>query len=152
MTKNRFYSTTHILLIMKAQAAFEYMLVVIIVLALLIPLWVYTMTVNNDATDELTLSYAKNAVESITSAADLVYSQGPPAKVRISVYVPGSVDEGNITNQTVIYKVSYNAGITGIFSTSKARLNGTLPTSKGTHIMEIRAIDHASYDVDIQEA
>jgi hypothetical protein len=72
--------------------------------------------------------------------------------VKISVYVPGSVDEGNITNQTVIFKVSYSAGITGVFSTSKARLNGTLPTKRGTHIMEIEAIDHASYDVDIHEA
>jgi len=137
---------------MKAQAAFEYMLVAMIVLAFLVPLWTYTMGINNEATDELALSYAKNAVESITSAADLVYSQGAPAKVRIKIFIPSGVEEANITNQTVIMKVVYSGGTTGIFSVSRAGLNGTMPVTRGMHIMDIRAVDNANYEVDIQEA
>jgi len=137
---------------MKAQAAFEYMLVVMLVMAFLVPLWTYTLSVNNEASDELALSYAKNAVETLTSAADLVYTQGAPAKVKVSLFVPDGVEEHNITNRTIILKVVYSGGSTGIFSTSRARLNGTMPTSRGTYWMEVRAVDNADFDVDIQKA
>ncbi|UCD03064.1 MAG: hypothetical protein JSV63_00295 [Candidatus Aenigmatarchaeota archaeon] len=137
---------------MKAQAAFEYMLVVILVLAFLVPLWTYMLSVNKEASDELSLSYAKNAVESITSAADLVYSQGPPAKVRITVFIPDGVEEVNITNRTVNFRVAFSAGVTGIFALSRARLNGTIPTKRGTYWLEIEAIDHVDYDINIQQA
>jgi uncharacterized protein (UPF0333 family) len=137
---------------MKAQAAFEYMLVVIIVLGFLVPLWTYTLSMHNEASDELTLSYAKSAVETLTSAADLVYTQGAPAKVKVSVFVPDGVELANITNRTVILKVAYTGGTTGILSTSRARLNGTVPTRRGTYWMEVRAVDNANFDVDIQKA
>ncbi len=137
---------------MKAQAAFEYMLVVILVMSFLVPLWTYTLSVNNEASDELALSYAKNAVETLTSAADLVYTQGAPAKVKVSVFVPEGVEEYNITNRTIILKVVYSGGSTGVFSESRARLNGTIPTSRGTYWMEVRAVDDANFDIDIQKA
>jgi uncharacterized protein (UPF0333 family) len=135
---------------MKAQAAFEYMLIVIIVLAFLIPLWSYMITVNSEASDELVLSYAKNTVDSITSTSDLVYSQGPPAKVRVSVFIPSGIQQTNITNKTVTLTVVHSSGTTGIFSQSRARLNGTIPDSKGSYWLEIRAVDHVDYEVDIQ--
>lgn len=137
---------------MKAQAAFEYMLIVMIVMAFLVPLWTYTIVVNNEAADELALAYAKNAAESLTSAADLVYSQGPPAKVRINVFIPGGVNETSITNQTVILNMMHSGGITSIFSISRARLNGTIPSTKGMYRMEVRAVYNANYDIDIQRA
>lgn len=137
---------------MRAQAAFEYMLVVMLVLGFLVPLWTYTLTVNNEASDELSFSYAKNAVESISSAADLVYSQGPPAKLRVSVHIPGGVEEYNITNSTIIITIRNAGGVTGIFAESRARLNGTLPIDRGTYWIDVRAVDNANFDVDIQKA
>ena len=137
---------------MKAQAAFEYMLVVMIVMAFLVPLWTYTMVVNNEAAGELALAYAKNAAESITSAADMVYSQGPPAKVSINVFIPDGVNETIINNRTVILNMMYSGGITSIFSVSRAALNGTIPSTRGMHRMEVRAVDNANYGIDIQRA
>jgi hypothetical protein len=137
---------------MRGQAAFEYMLVVIIVLAFLVPMWAYIIDINNDAGDELTLSYAKNAVEKIVSASDLVYTQGPPAKVRLSVFIPQGIESYNITNRTIILNVVNFAGRTTVFSTSRARLNGTLPAGSGNYWIEVRAIDDADYDVNIGRA
>ncbi len=137
---------------MRAQAAFEYMLVVIIALAFMIPLWVYLITVNTEANDELSLSYARNAVDAIASAADLVYTQGAPAMVRIRVNMPAGVESASLTNNTIILNVRRGAGPTTVFATSRARLNGTLPTSGGSYWLDIRAVDDASCDVDIQRA
>ncbi len=137
---------------MKAQAAFEYMLVVMIALSFLVPLWTYSMTVKNEASDELKLSYAKSATETLASAADLVYSQGAPAKVRVTVFIPEGVQEANITNQTIMLRVAYTGGNTGVFSISRARLNGTIPTRRGTYWMEVRAVENANFEVDIRKA
>ncbi len=137
---------------MRAQAAFEYMLVVIIVLAFMIPIWTYIVTVNNEANDELSLSYAKNTVDAIASAADLVYTQGPPAKVRISVSIPGGVQGYNITNNTVMLEVGHGGAASDIYAISRARLNGTLPVNGGTYLIEVSAIEDANYDVNIRRA
>jgi hypothetical protein len=137
---------------MRAQAAFEYMLVVIIALAFMVPLWTYIFTVNNEANDELSLSYARNAVESIVSTADLVYSQGEPAKLRIDVLIPDNLQSYNITNRTVTLNILYANVVTDVFASSKARLNGTIPTTGGHHWLDIEAIEDANYDINIHEA
>lgn len=136
----------------KAQAAFEYMLVVLIALAFMVPLWTYMATVNNEASDELSLSYAKNAADAVASAADLVYTQGPPAKVRITVFIPSSTVNASIINGTVIFVIRNAGGETAIYAESRARINGTLPASGGSYNMEIRALDDASYDVEVLQA
>ncbi len=137
---------------MKAQAAFEYMLMAVLVLAFVTPLWIYMVSINTDASDELTLAYAKNAVNSITSGADLVYSQGPPAKIKVSINVPDGVLAANLTNHTAFFRINHYSGVTHIYALSKARLNGTIPTRKGTYLMEIRAVDNAEFDIDVQRA
>jgi len=135
---------------MKAQIAFEYMLVVIIALGFMIPLWAYVTTVKIEAADELSLSYAKNTVDRLASTADLIYSQGPPAKVRVSIYIPDSMVDYNITNYTINLRVRYGNVISDVFAESKAKLNGTLPLTSGSYWMEIKAVDNANYDVFMQ--
>lgn len=135
---------------MKAQIAFEYMLVVIIALGFMIPLWAYVTTVKIEAADELSLSYAKNTVDRLASTADLIYSQGPPAKVRVSIYIPDSMVDYNITNYTINLRVRYGNVISDVFAESKAKLNGTLPLTSGSYWMEIEAVDNANYDVFMQ--
>lgn len=134
----------------KAQAAFEYMIVVIISLTFMIPVWIYITSVNTETTDELSLAYAKSGVDKLASTADLVYSQGPPAKMKISVYIPHGVEDFNITNRTIILKVRYMGTLTDVFADSRARLNGTLPTVEGNYWMKIEAVENENYDIYMQ--
>ena len=85
---------------MKAQGAFEYMLIVTALLAIMIPVWVYVTNVQYQTNSQLTLSYARNTVEKLVAAADLVYSQGPPAKVNMQVYIPPDVKNITFINTT----------------------------------------------------
>jgi len=134
---------------MKAQPAFEYMVVVIVALSFMLPVWAYVTMVKTETTDELSLSYAKNTVDKLASTADLIYSQGPPAKVKISIYIPNGVDGFDITNNTVSINVSYMGTTMPVFADSRAKLNGTLPTSEGNYWMKIEAVEGESYDVYI---
>jgi len=135
---------------MKAQAAFEYMVIVIIALTFMMPLWVYITSVKTEASDELSLSYAKNTVDKLASTADLIYSQGSPAKVRVNIFIPPGVYGYNITNNTVVLRVMYMGTVTDVYAESRAMLNGTLPTAEGSYWMQIEAVDNENYDVYIQ--
>ncbi len=125
---------------MKAQTAFEYMIIAIIVLGFLTPVWLYISQVQTQSTEQFSLTYAKNAVKKLAENADLVYSQRLGAKVKVGVYIPNGVEGINITGKTVIMKVYSSSGTVDIFETSTANLNGSLPADAGFHWVLIEAM------------
>ncbi len=121
------------------QAALEYIAILGIVLTFIIPLWMYTISLHQQARTELSLSYAENAVKQIADTASLVYSQGPPAKVSLRVYIPTGVMNISMINTTIIFNVSTSFGYTNVFAISDAKLNGSVPTEEGYHLLSIEA-------------
>lgn len=124
---------------MKAQAAFEYLIIAIFILMFLTPIWIYLSQLQTQTTDEFALSYAKNAVTQIAKKADLVYSQRMEAKVKIEVYIPRGVQEINITGNEINMRVLSRSGAVDVFATSIAQLQGNLPTSEGLYWVLIKA-------------
>jgi len=125
---------------MRGQTAFEYLVIVIIILGFLVPVWLYMTQVQNESADQLSLTYAKNAVKKIAESADLVYSQRLGAKVKVGIYIPRGVENINITGKTVIMRIYSLSGTSDVFETSIADLNGTLSTSPGFRWVLIEAM------------
>jgi len=125
----------------QGQVAFEYMIIVGLVLLFLIPLWAYLASVREDTIQEISTSYAESAVNKIASSADLVFSQGPPAKVRTTVYIPSGVSSTNIIDSTIIISVYSGAGISNVSALTIANITGALPTTEGNYQITIEAID-----------
>ena len=123
------------------QVAFEYMIIVAAVLVFLIPVWTYVSGVQMQAGSELSISYARNAAEQIADTAGLVYSQGPPAKVNMRIYIPSGVEEINIIGKTIVLRVRTTAGVSDVFSISIAEMNGTLPSQEGNYLVTVEAKD-----------
>ena len=126
---------------MRAQAAFEYMVIVALVLAFLIPIWAYVTSLEQQTSTQLSISYAKNAAEKIADTADLVYSQGAPARVEVNIYIPKNVESVNITNNTIDFVVRVDSVLNDVTATSAAKLNGTVPNREGTYLFAIEALD-----------
>jgi len=124
----------------KAQVAFEYIVIVMLVLAFIVPVWVYVSGMEKDAMEQLSLSYAKNAVENIASTADLVYSQGPPAKLSLRIYIPDGVQAINITSRVINMQLQRGSMHTDVFAMSSATLNGTLSTEEGAYFITLEAV------------
>ncbi len=124
---------------MKAQVSFEFMIVFGLALGFAIPVWLYVSSMQQSAGEELSISYAKNAANQIASAADLVYTQGPPAKVRLNVYIPSRVEEINITEKTINFRMRSSVGFSDIFSSSAANLNGTVSDSEGMRLISVES-------------
>lgn len=126
----------------RGQAAFEYLVIVSLVLVFMIPIWSYVTGTQQNTNTELILTYAQNAANQIVDAANLVYSQGPPAKVRINVYIPYKVTNVSIINNTVKLEVVFNGEFSDIFAFSNARLNGSIPNKQGNYKIEVEATDN----------
>ena len=126
-------------MIMKAQTAFEYMIIAIFILAFLTPIWIYISQLQAQTNDEFALSYAKNTVTQIAKKADLIYSQRMDAKVKIEVYIPRGVQEINITGNEINMRVNSLSGPVDVFATSIAQLQGNLPLQEGLYRVLIKA-------------
>ncbi len=125
---------------MRGQASIEYLALVGIVLAFIIPVWLYMTSLNTQTGNELSLSYAKNAAKQIADVSSLVYSQGPPAKVSLKLYIPSGVINASLQGNNIVFNVSVGNSYTDVFAVSSAPLNGTLPTEQGTYNIAIQAV------------
>jgi hypothetical protein len=124
---------------MNGQAAFEFMVIVIFVLAFLTPIWIYLSQIQTQTTEQFALSYAKSAVTQIANKADMVYSQRMDAKIRMEIYIPSGVQEIDISGNEINMKVSSSSGIADVYATSIAQLQGSLPTEEGLYSVLIKA-------------
>lgn len=123
------------------QVAFEYLIIVVIVLAFLIPIWAYSSSFQAGGQTQLQASYARNAVQQIVDAANLVYSQGPPARIDIQIYIPNGLDSILFVNKTVIFRQLVGTRTNDIYQIAMAELNGSLPIYSGTYWVTVEATD-----------
>lgn len=130
---------------MRAQAAVEYFVIAAMVMMFMIPIWAYMVTTQQQASEELSLSYAKNAAKQIADSASLVHSQGAPAKINIKVYIPSGVTDVSIVNKTIIFNVMMGSQESEVWYSSMAEMQGEedIPTSEGYYYFDI--ISHDSY-------
>lgn len=124
---------------MKGQIAFEYIMIVSLVLLFIIPIWAYSASINTQASQTISLSQAQVAVNKIASAADLAYSQGPPTKLTMNILIPRGVTSANLTGTTVVLRLYSGAGVTDVAAVSLANLSGSLPTTEGLYKFVIQA-------------
>ncbi len=126
---------------MKGQISLEYIAILVLILFFITPIWLHSMNVQYQSTTQMSLSYAKLAAERVADAADFIYSQGPPASIRLMVYIPSGVESSNITNNTILFKLRYGNKLSDVFATSTAPLNGSLPVNEGNYRIIIEAND-----------
>ncbi len=123
----------------KAQVATEYIIIAGIVMVFLIPLWTYMGGIRDQISIQMMISYAQNAADRLAETAELIYSQGPPAKISIKVYIPGNVEHVKIGNRTVSLGIRTIAGVSDVFARSRAEINGSLPASQGIYWITVEA-------------
>lgn len=118
---------------MKCQASFEFMLIIMIGIAILIPLIAYVSFYQLSYRDAYKIATAKDTVNKLAEAAESVLLQGYPAKITITVYIPEGVTKSYVQERTILLRVRTTSGETDVFSTPKANVTGSLPTEVGYH-------------------
>ena len=124
---------------MKSQVAVEYLIIVSVAFMILIPTILYLNQSFIGYSDDNKLSKASETVKKIGQTADWVYSQGPPAKQTIEIFIPKDLEEISLNNKTVLFKVRTSAGVSDVFYESVAPLNGTLSSNSGYYFISLTA-------------
>jgi len=126
---------------MKSQISTEYLIIVSFALMVLIPYILYLTNMSQGFSEDNTLTVASNSVQKIGQTADLVYSRGEPARLKISILMPSNVQEISFIGKTMNWKVKTSSGVSDIYYNSVATLEGSLPTTPGYYNVIVEATD-----------
>jgi len=115
---------------MRGQVAVEYMAIIGIVLAILLPLTMYVWQNNAGSTS---VRQGDMAASAIATTADSLWAQGPGAKNRISVFFPQGYDAAtsSLSNKLIKLTIYVPGGKTNVLGITKANITGTLPATPG---------------------
>ena len=117
---------------MKSQAALEYLLLMGLALAVIIPVFYYSLT---HSSDSIAVSQAQNAVSTLAKTADYVYSLGIGSSSKVLITIPENIVESSIQNKTVLLRLKISSGISDIKALTKADVTGSIPTLSGNYNM-----------------
>ena len=124
---------------MRGQAAFEYMILFSIALLILGILVFYSQRVTEANRDQIIVANAMAALNKIVEASNIVYTQGEPSQITLSVYIPEKVSSIEFDDNLIIMKIYNEAGTSDIIATSKAPLQGYVSPSSGMKKIKIAA-------------
>jgi hypothetical protein len=127
---------------MKSQAALEYLTIVGVGMAILIPLVVYLNDIYISYKESNDISSVETTVDKIADTVDWVFSQGPPAKVRIEIFVPNSVNAISFDNSSVSFFVKTRLGSTEIYDYTTVPMVGDLGERRGYYFVSLIAYDN----------
>ena len=127
---------------MRGQAAFEYLVLFSIALLILGILVWYSQQATERNREEIIVINAITAVNKIVEASDIVYTQGKPSRITLSVYIPERVESIEFNNNLIIMKIGIGAGTSDIIAESKAALQGNISTDSGTKKIRVIAEDN----------
>jgi len=105
---------------MRGQAAFEYLIMFSIVLTILAILTYYAQDMTEKNSGDIISSNVVIAVNKIAEAADIVYTQGAPSQITLSIYIPENINNITFNSNMIDMKVQAGSGISDVIATSKA--------------------------------
>lgn len=125
---------------MKAQVAFEYIVMVGVIIGAVALISMYVYQQNEIATRS---KQAEIAVNTIASAADNLYAQGSGAKTQINVYFPDGYDstQSSLSGKTIFLRIYTPAGYNDIVATTKGNISGELPEGTGYKLLTLELIN-----------
>jgi uncharacterized protein (UPF0333 family) len=128
---------------MRGQAAFEYLVMFSIVLTILAILTYYAMDMTKSNSEDIISSNTVIAVNKIAEAANIVYTQGEPSQITISVYVPDNVNSIIFLKNMIDMKVQVGSGISDIFAISKTNFttNSLISPDSGTKRIKVKCCE-----------
>ncbi len=119
----------------KGQIALEYMLVIGVAIAVLIPLFLIYTQQSTDFICRVDQEHAYIAGQRIADTAETVFYLGYPSKADVRIRLPSSMDAGTLANREISLMVC-NTNTEVIIPTS-INITGTLPSKGGTYVLQI---------------
>ena|SRR3989338_6755218 len=134
----------------KGQSGIEYLIVVGIGLLILIPVFVVGQRSIADFDTNADQLLAKQALNKIEEAANLVYAQGEPAKITLDLRFPNNINSTKIQNKLMIITIRSTGQTSDLISIVNFPINGTIPTTSGKKKVSIEAKTNFTGEVYVE--
>src|SRR3989344_3864400 len=119
----------------KAQVATEYIILIGILLAILVPVLYYF---NYQSTNVININQAQDSVQTLAKTADYVYSLGPGTRSTVTITIPrGAANSSVYQNELTLIMPNNN----DIVATTKANLTGSFPYLEGTYNLQVTLLE-----------
>ena len=125
---------------MKSQVALEYLIIISFALLVLIPYTIYLNDVSRNFREDSSLTIASDSIKKIGQDADWIYSQGPPAKIKMLIQIPDNVQNITFSGKTMKWMIKTSSGTSEIYYDSVANFTGSIPKNPGYYYVSIQAI------------
>ena len=104
-----------------------------------IPLIIIYYSFTQESSDEITSAQITQVAKKVVDAAESVYYLGEPSQTTLTVNTPNNVILANLSNYEVVFKIKTISGTADIVQSSPINITGSLPTSKGTYTITVKA-------------
>ena len=107
----------------KAQSSLEYMLIIAVTFAMVVPTTYIFYNYSKESTDELVDAQIEKIGRSLVDTAESIYYGGVGSKTIIDIIVPGSIASAQIIDgRELVFNVTTNYGTSEVVFFSKANL------------------------------
>ncbi len=117
---------------MKAQVALEYLLIIALGSAIVIPIFYYSIIYSSESVIN---AQAQDAVNTLAKAADHVYSLGSGSSTKVLITIPQNIKNSSVDGKFIVLQLKLSSGIADIKATTRTDVNGSIPTIAGTYTM-----------------
>jgi len=127
----------------RGQQAMELLVLLAVILITVIVILIQTSQSTIDFNKQQLIIQGEDSVSYLAQAADDVYRQGNGAKRKVFYIVPQGINESKsgVEGKSFVFNVLG----TDVYSTSKVRLTGKIPTSPGGHFIWMTAHENYVY-------
>jgi uncharacterized protein (UPF0333 family) len=129
----------------RGQAAFEYMVLVGVLLVVLIPLFSY---VSYYSSQNVKVEKLEDSVQTLGKTADTLYALGPGNRDFVWINIPGGIRETKIAGHEVLITVHLFGGDSDFYYVTKGNVNGSIPNESGTYEMKIEVLDNGTVQIE----
>lgn len=119
---------------MKAQAAVEYLMIVVVVLVISITLFYYSTIYSSES---IAISQTQESIKTIANTIDYVYALGPGAETTVEIELPKNVVDSYVIKNEIGFKIGVSGRIDEVYEVTKSSVSGSLPNTPGRHVIFI---------------
>lgn len=123
----------------RGQISVEYLLVVGLTTIVVIFLLAISDYYSREVENTINTNQIDRIAKEIVDTAESMYYFGEPSKTTIKLFIPKGIEEINVSNNELNFRVRTQNGVTDMFYRSSVPLQGDISYSYGLHNIIIEA-------------
>ncbi len=134
----------------RGQISLEYLIVVSFVVFMVITLIGFSIFYTSGARDRIKINQLGNFANKLITSAETVYFAGEPSKVTITAYLPGGVQAFSVQDNSLVFDISTDAGVSTTAFTCSVPLDEGISFSLNEGAKKLK-IEATASEVTINE-